>query len=624
MRLWIELLKNAYYKNSTELETLPNIDINIKCGNSLVSRFAIDADLKQALKKSKWSIDSYRIAVDTYRNAESKEQKREMERLIADIKSDFRSEISLNDPKAKKLRKLSGELFQMTQQTQLFEMSKKEKADWNKKVTQLTEETKKLETEIEEIKANKIFENAFEWRFEFPEVLNDDGDFVGFDVVIGNPPYFSISHEPSLKQVSNQYLTFSTSGDIYSLFIELSQKILSSNSISTLIISNKWMRANYGQALRKYIIENTNPIELIDFGQNLLFESAVVHTNIISTQKCVFKNQLNGVRFPDGFFNEPNNSFIKFIEENTVTNLFVDDKIWNVVNSNLQNFKNKVESIGKPLKDWNVNFRRGILTGLNEAFIIDSETKEKIIQSDACNKKFIKPILRGRDTRKYYAEFKNFWLINIPKGYTIKTNLGESDIVMEPMPRYGNMEFNEAWNSFKEKNNAIAEHLLKYKSKAEKREDQGDYWWELRACAYINEFEKPKIIFSEIVSEPQFYYDEDKFYPEATVFFISGENLKYLTALLNSRAVTFLFKTFYMGGELVGKIRYKKAFLENVPLPIPTFKTEMPIVKLVDQILSLKKQNPTADITALETQIDQLVYQLYELTEEEIKIVEGV
>ncbi|MEO6189367.1 MAG: DNA methyltransferase, partial [Saprospiraceae bacterium] len=189
LRLWIELLKNAYYKNATELETLPNIDINIKCGNSLVSRFAIDSDLSQALKKSKWTIDSYRLAVDTYRNAESKEQKREMEKLIADIKSDFRSEISLNDPKLKKLRKLSGDLFQMTQVPQLFEMSKKEKTDWNVRVEKITAETQKLESEIEEIKGNKIFENAFEWRFEFPEVLNDKGDFVGFDVVIGNPPY---------------------------------------------------------------------------------------------------------------------------------------------------------------------------------------------------------------------------------------------------------------------------------------------------------------------------------------------------------------------------------------------------------------------------------------------------
>lgn len=143
LRLWIELLKNAYYKNTTELETLPNIDINIKCGNSLVSRFAMDADLKQALKKSKWTIDRYRLAVDTYRNAESKEQKREMEKLISEIKSDFRSEISLNDPKIKKLQKISDELFQVTNQQQLFEMTKKEKNDWNKKVNYLTEETKK-------------------------------------------------------------------------------------------------------------------------------------------------------------------------------------------------------------------------------------------------------------------------------------------------------------------------------------------------------------------------------------------------------------------------------------------------------------------------------------------------
>src|SRR5690554_6248550 len=221
LRLWIELLKNAYYKNTTELETLPNIDINIKCGNSLVSRFALDADLKQALKKSKWTIDSYRIAVDTYRNAESKEQKREMERLIADIKSDFRSEISLNDPKVKKQRKLSGDLYQMTNQGQLFEMSKKEKADWNKKVQQLTEETK----------ANKIFENAFEWRFEFPEVLNDEGDFVGFDVVIGNPPY--VYRNADIENVKEYFNSnyFNTSGnyDLYKFFIEQSIKIVKPN-----------------------------------------------------------------------------------------------------------------------------------------------------------------------------------------------------------------------------------------------------------------------------------------------------------------------------------------------------------------------------------------------------------
>jgi adenine-specific DNA-methyltransferase len=143
LRLWIELLKNAYYKNEKELETLPNIDINIKCGNSLISRFELDADLKKALKSSKWTIDSYRIAVDTYRNARNKEQKREMEKLIDDIKNDFKSEISSNDKKVKRLNKLKSEIFLMTEHPQMFELSKKEKTAWNKKLKVLTDESKK-------------------------------------------------------------------------------------------------------------------------------------------------------------------------------------------------------------------------------------------------------------------------------------------------------------------------------------------------------------------------------------------------------------------------------------------------------------------------------------------------
>jgi very-short-patch-repair endonuclease len=633
LRLWIELLKNAYYKlppitplsrgAGGVLETLPNIDINIKCGNSLVSRFAIDADLKQALKKSKWTIDSYRLAVSTYRNAQNKEQKREMEKLIANIKSDFRSEIANNDPKVIKLRKLHGELLTLTTQQNLFEMSKQEKAEWDKKVKLHTEEALKLEAEIDEIKANKIYENAFEWRFEFPEVLNEDGDFVGFDVVIGNPPYYSISTDGTLSQISNIYKTFSPTGDIYSLFIELSQNIISNNSICTLIISNKWMRANYGQILREFIVNNTNPIDIIDFGQNLIFDSAIVHTNIISLQKSENKNQLKGVRFPDNYFNITNQNFRQFIEQNTVLNLPVNDDIWNVIPNSLNTIKLKAESIGKLLKNWDIKINFGIKTGLNEAFIIDNKTKDRIIAEDKNSAKFIKPILRGRDTRKYYAEFKGFWLINIPKGYTIKSNLGYPNIVMEPSPRYGNMEFETAWDYFKKNNRSIAEYLTPFRTKAEKREDKGDFWWELRACSYIGEFEKPKIIFSEIVSEPQFYYDEDGFYPEATVFFISGDNLRYLTAMLNSKAVTFLFKSFYMGGELVGKIRYKKAFLENVPIPVPNKETEIIIDNLVNVILSTKKQDPAADTHDLENQIDQLVYKLYDLTDEEIQIVEG-
>ena len=189
LRLWIELLKNAYYEADNELETLPNIDINIKCGNSLISRFALDADLKSALNKNRHTIDGYRKAVQTYRNAENKEQKREMERLINDIKGNFKITLQGTDPNKTKLRRLEGEIYNLENQTLLLEPTKEEKKAQEKKIAKLNNEIDKLRAEIEDVESGRIYENALEWRFEFPEVLNDEGAFIGFDVVIENPPY---------------------------------------------------------------------------------------------------------------------------------------------------------------------------------------------------------------------------------------------------------------------------------------------------------------------------------------------------------------------------------------------------------------------------------------------------
>jgi type II restriction/modification system DNA methylase subunit YeeA len=601
LRLWIELLKSAYYKNETELETLPNIDINIKCGNSLISRFGLDSDLSTALKKSKWNIDSYKLAVDTYRNATSKDQKREMERLIYDIKNDFRTEIGQNSKEQKDLIKFSEELYQKYVAPKLFEdnLTPAQKKKQDKERKDLEEKVAKLKNIIEEVKSNKIYENAFEWRFEFPDVLNNEGEFVGFDTIVGNPPYFSISSEPSLNLIESKYQTFSSSGDIYSLFIELSSNIIRPFGLSTLIISNKWMRANYGESLRKFIIDKTNPIEIIDFGQNLIFENAVVHTNILTFEKNNNLKILKGIRFQNDFFNKNNIEFKDYIRQNTIKNIEVNSSIWNINDNSFQKIKNKSELNGKKLINWNIEINFGIKTGYNEAFIINEEIKNKLIKEDENVHSIIKPILRGRDTRRYFANFANLYLINSHNGYESNKRI---DIV----------------NDYP----VIYKYLQNFLPKVEKRSDQGKHWTNLRNCAYIEKFSSPKIIFSEIVSQPQFYFDELGYYPEATVFFISGEKLKFLTALLNSKAVTFLYKSFYMGGELVGKIRYKKSFLENVPIPIPDNNQEEKISTLVDQIIYLKNENLDADTSELENKIDQLVFQLYELTEEEIKIVE--
>lgn len=601
LRLWIELLKNAYYKKATELETLPNIDINIKCGNSLVSRFDIDADLKQALKKSKWSIDSYRVAVDTYRNAESKEQKREMEKLIADIKSNFRSEISLNDPKVKRLRKLSGELFKMTNQQQLFEMSKREKAAWNKKVKKLTKQTKKLETEIEEIKANKIYENAFEWRFEFPEVLNDDGDFVGFDVVIGNPPYFSMS---KLKEQADYfsragYETYSKGADIYCLFYELGGRILKNEGFITYITSNSWLRAIYGELLKAYFMKSLQPISLLNIEDIQIFEEATVESNIITLQKRKLTDTFSVVNLANDY--TLGASLSDYFESNHFEFAVPDTAEWFIGNQLEGNLKAKIETKGKQLKEFDIRINFGIKTGYNAAFIIDEQQKDDLINLDAKNAEIIKPILRGRDLRKYSYEFENVYLINAHNGLK-SSGLKRIDVESEyPI---------------------IYEHLKTFSPKVESRYDQGDHWSNLRNCAYLEDFEKSKIVWGEISDKPKFAFDDTGFYAEATTFLMTGEKLKFLLAILNSKVSEWYFNLIGTTTGM-GTNRWKKYKIELLPIKVPSENQERVIENLVNEILSAKKQNPEADTEDLETHIDQLVYQLYELTVDEIEIIEN-
>ncbi|MFH6969847.1 Eco57I restriction-modification methylase domain-containing protein, partial [Flavobacterium sp. FlaQc-28] len=410
LRLWIELLKNAYYRPKTnELETLPNIDINIKCGNSLISRFGLDINLKEALKKSKLSINVYKNAVNTYRNADSKEQKREMEELIGEIKTNFRSEINANDPKVIKLYKLKGEYLVLTSQTGLFELSKKEEVERNKKVKAVSEEIKRLDIDIEEIKSNKIYENAFEWRFEFPDILNDSGDFVGFDAIIGNPPYVQLQKmgQDSVSLEKMSFETYAKTGDIYSLFYELGFNILRKQGILTFITSNKWMRAGYGESLRNYFVEKTNPILLIDFGGVQVFDSATVDTNILMGTKSKYEEKTYACLLNKDFKSDLLEDFVK----NNSTPTYFKSNSWVILSPIEKNIKEKIEKIGTPLKDWDINIYRGILTGYNEAFIIDGKKRDELIKEDPKSVEIIRPLLRGRDVKRYSYEFADFYII---------------------------------------------------------------------------------------------------------------------------------------------------------------------------------------------------------------------
>ncbi|RCK75200.1 MAG: putative type IIS restriction /modification enzyme, N-terminal half [Ignavibacteriae bacterium] len=467
----------------------------------------------------------------------------------------------------------------------------------------------------------------------------------GFDIVIGNPPYIqlqkAISEKSKLKYADlykdQNYKTFERTGDIYCLFYEKGINLLRKFGHLCYITSNKWMRAGYGETLREFF-SKYNPKILVDLGPGI-FESATVDTNILLIQKSNSKvNRHSGTNLSDekSIFNlraltltkENNIDFNKQLNEKGVTITKLTKDAWFIGNNAEQKLKEKIERIGKPLKDWDVKIYRGVLTGLNEAFIITTEKRNEILNncSVAESSRFgglterqrteaiIKPILRGRDIKRYYYEWAGLWVIgtfpalhlNIEKFPALKKYfLDNFDIrqLEQSGKKYPNLGFNA-------------------------RKKTGNKWFETQdQIAYYSEFEKEKVVYSEIVRKPQFYFDIDNFYVEATSFLMTGKNLKYICGLLNSNPITFFFKKWYAGGGLGEEgYRYKKAFIEDLPFPTITPGNQSIVEKIeafVDKILSAKKQNPQSDTSAWEKEIDHLVYQLYELTPEEIEIIEG-
>ncbi|WP_199314132.1 Eco57I restriction-modification methylase domain-containing protein [Planktothrix sp. FACHB-1365] len=612
LRLWIELLKNAYYKTDTnysELETLPNIDINIKCGNSLISRFPLDADLKPALKKNKIDIETYQKAVETYRHAENKQQKREMEKLMNTIKGNFKTTLQGTDPKKTKLRQLEGEVYSLENQLLLFEETKAEQKARDKKIVKLNNEIDKLRIEIEEIESGKIYENAFEWRFEFPEVLDDIGRFIGFDVVIGNPPYIRQEEIKEFKAIlQKNYQCYTGISDIFVYFYELGLHLLKAKGNLIYISSNKYLRAGYGEKLRQLLRDKTTIYHLIDFGDFPVFEEAIAYPSIISLSKL--KSDANELKALSWDLTKKQNisQFVAVLEQDSLIipqrNLKSDG--WRLESSQVLDLLAKLRNTGTPLGEYvNGRFYYGIKTGFNEAFIIDRQTRDKLIAEHSSSAEVIKPLLRGRDVKKWRVDFADQYLIKIESSENKK----------HP---WSDQPEKEAEKIFYNTYPGIFQYFNQFKEALIKRCDQGKFFWELRSCIYWKEFEESKIIYPNICKSNEFAWDELGYYTNQKAFIIPTPD-KFLLAVLNSRVVGFLFQNLL--SKLQGDFYEPSSiFMKDFPIPTSSQSECQAITNLVEKCLNPQEE----DVKNFETKIDQLVYQLYGLTEEEIKIVEGI
>ncbi len=630
LRLWIELLKHSFYQsfddeNYHDLKTLPNIDINIKCGNSLVSYFETGKSLshypniKERMSKYKRIVKDYKEGFYTDKNLIAKEIKNLQESFKNFcLKDKFNKEIKQLTNGANEYSKKYGdfladehhdEKFKSFFSKNMFEFSFDEKV--------AIKEFANLKKEYDNI-FNLESNHPFEWRFEFPEILDDDGNFKGFDLIIGNPPYIRQEELKELKpHLAKNYKVYKGTSDIYTYFYELGFNVLKENGILSFITSNKYTRAGYGEALREFLLKNVKVLEYTDLNGIKVFDSATVDTSILCFEKSKSKDNkfkylalsneiLKTCAYDIGLYKD----FAEFSQNSLSKESFTFS------DENTSALKAKIERIGTPLKEWQgLNIYRGILTGYNEAFIITTEKRNEILANckDEAEKertaKLIRKMLRGRDIKRYSYEWAGLWVINTHNGYKNQNGEKVEAINIDHYP-------------------SLKKHFDEFYPQLEKRADKGLTPYNLRNCAYIEEFEREKIVYSEIVRKPQFYLDTKlNFYAEATSFILTGENLKYLIAFLNNDFVAFIFKTFYAGGNLgENGFRYKKAFLEKLPIPKINSKNEKlanELINLVDEILKVKEQDKNANTQELENKINSIVYKLYNLTEEEIKIIEG-
>lgn len=637
LRLWIELLKHSFYQsfddeNYHDLKTLPNIDINIKCGNSLVSYFETGKSLshypniKERINKYKRIVKDYKEGFYTDKNLIAKEIKNLQESFKNFcLKDKFNKEIKQLTNGANEYSKKYGdfladehhdEKFKSFFSKNMFEFSFDEKV--------AIKEFANLKKEYDNI-FNLESNHPFEWRFEFPEILDDDGNFKGFDLIIGNPPYIKEAENKELFTNTKKLRTYQGKMDIWYHFVGRGFDILKNNGYLAFIATNNWVTNSGAKKLRNIVLEESQILSLVDFSSFMVFDSASIQTMIMSFQKTkppknyefhfakittqtpIYEDALSLLKNEKTQNNE-------ILSINLTPKKFID-KTLNFTKSDYEELFNKIQKYGKfYLEEREVaqgivypqeNINKKSLEILGNNFYlgqgIQKLTNEEVENLNLLKneKILLKPIFESDNIQKYFVKRYNyFWVIYTNSSFKNPNSMDDYPNLKKHLDKFQNVITSD--------NKPYGLH----RARDEKFFTGSPRIVALRKC----------------VGEPKFSYVDFDCYVSATFYVIKTQriNVKYLTAILNSKLVAFWLK--HKGKMQGNNYQIDKEPLLNIPIVDTNSKNKKladELINLVDEILKAKEQDKNANTQELENKINSLVYKLYNLTEDEIKIIEN-
>lgn len=628
LRLWLSLIVDE--DDIERIKPLPNLDYRIMQGNSLLEDFegirlfderllANNAEDKEkqlaevkakmgSLQQEYFTLHSSGKLTDVRGKeiqAEIKRQQTYQKQLLT--KPEETENMGIFDAPSRvgdvlaELKKLHQSFFEATQRKKKAELKQKiETLEWELVETSLKEKKKdSLLTKLKKTRTRPFFL----WKLYFFEVFQQKG---GFDIVIANPPYVRHEDIKELKpQLEKAYQVYTGTADLLCYFYELGFKLLHTNGILSFITSNKYLRANYGKPLRQFFKHNSSIVSLIDFGDLPVFEATAYPSIFIAMKGNQAESTFLGCKIET---DEELRAFQHVLQEKGITisqDTLPDEDIWNIEKREILDLKKKIEGTSadtKLLCEYiEGKMYRGILTGLNEAFVIDEEIKNRLIKKDSKSAEVIKPFLRGKDIKRYSIDFAHRYLICVPNGWTnhYRKNVEPENFMKIHLP-------------------AVFDWLMQFQDALMKRDDQGQYWWELRPCVYTDEFDKPKIVYPEIGKQFNFCIDTNCYFPDCTAWCFPSDD-RYILGLLSSKVIGFYFST--KSAQIRGGyLRFKEQYMKSLPIRVSTDKQRTKVEQKVLEVMEQKAKGENTEF--IESEIDTLAYEIYGLTDEEIRILE--